>query len=102
NDDRVDLEPGEKRCRCGNAIEDAIELVESCQLLEAVRSKRVETDGEAMEPRIEKCSGVRTQQHAVGRHRQVSDGWTGSQPMDELRQVATEERLTAGQELGRG
>ena len=42
-------------------------------------------------------AGLRGQQHRVGRHREVADRRLAREPLDELRQVAAEQRLTTRQ-----
>ena len=97
NDDRVELEPGKEGRGRGDTVEDALELVEPRQALETVSSQRVEADGQAVQARLAKRLGLGSEQHAIGGHGEVSDSRTGSQSMDEVRQIATQERLAAGQ-----
>jgi hypothetical protein len=96
--DRVDLEPGEA-CPPGrlDAREHARERIEPGQSDESVAPQRIEAHCEPMKAGRLEIGGLRLEQYAVGREREVPQPGSGRQLPHEHRDVTAEQRLAARQ-----
>ena len=97
DDDGVELQARKERGRGGDAVEHAIELVEPGQLRKRSGRSVSRLTVSRCRPGVAQRRGLRREQHAVGRHGQVADRRPGREPVDELRQVAAQQRLATGQ-----
>jgi len=72
-------------------------LGESRERLEPRGSQGIEAHRDAMEPRRAQPGGLVGQEHAVRRHREVTDVRILREPFDEVRQVPAQQRLAPRQ-----
>ena len=81
----------------GDALEHGRQIARARQAFEAIDLQRVEADGDPIEPGLAQGRCRRGEMHAVGRQRSLAEAVARSQPGDEARQIAAQQRLAAGQ-----